>query len=310
MVLAQNLLMLVSGFALLVLSGDKLVETSVRIAQKWKIPTSVIAVTLIAAGTSAPEIVTSFIAGYRGISDISIGNMVGSNSFNILLVGGLALLLNPRGIVRSSFFSWPILLLASGLFFYVVSDLFINVYEALMLLAGLVAFVVISFLQDRNGGGDIEEDSHVSWNRTLFFFVASFIGLVGGAQLALEAGINLGRMVGLSERVIGITIISAGTGLPELATSVAAALRGHNEVAIANIIGSNIINTLAIPGLTASFFPLAVNEEILSLDVVVMLTATFAIGAVFFLRAPWQRKLIGFGFLTAYLAYLSRLIIN
>lgn len=308
-VLFQNLLLLISGFTLLILSGDKLVETAVHIAKKWKIPASVIAVTLIAAGTSAPELVTSFLAAYRDSNDIAIGNVIGSNTFNILAVGGLSLLFQPTGKVQSSFFSWPLLLGGSFLFLILLNDFNLSQADGLTLLIALTAFIVISFLQQRNE--TVEENDYEkskSLLRVGLFFIASLAGLILGAELALTSGTELGRMAGLSERVIAITIISIGTGLPELATSVAAAIRGHNDVAIANIIGSNIFNTLAIPGITASVFTLSVSEKLLSFDTFIMLGATFAIGLVFIFKKPALRRSIGILFFMSYSIYALKLI--
>lgn len=310
-VLIQNLLLLISGFTLLILAGDKLVETSVRIAKRWKIPASVIAVTLIAAGTSAPELVTSFLAAYRQSSDISVGNVVGSNIFNILAVGGLSILFQPSGKVSSSFFSWLLLILGSFLFFFLLNDLHLSQMDGIILSLAIVAFIFISFYKTRNNDEPEEEkpEGEKSFIRTIVFFCISFVGLVFGAELALTGGVELGRLAGLSERVIAITIISVGTGLPELATSIAAALRGHNDVAIANIIGSNVFNTLAIPGLTASFFPLVINEKLLSFDTSIMIAATFALGLIFLIKKAPLRRLLGMSFFAAYVTYTLKLIL-
>ena len=309
MVIAQSLFFLISGFILLVLAGDKLVETSVALARRWNIPASVIAVTLIAAGTSAPELVTSFIAGLRGIGDISVGNVVGSNIFNILAIAGLTLIIQPRSDSSKAFFSWPILLLATGLFIFFLLDLYISQLEGLLFLLGINAFILFSFLRGE-GADDVEDSTEKSLARRLVFFVLSFAGLILGAQLALRGGVDLGRYIGLSERVIGITIISVGTGLPELVTSLAAAARGHNDVAIANIVGSNVFNTLGIPGMTAAFFPLVVNEQIFSFDSLAMLAATLLIGLCFFIKIPILRRIFGFAFLSGYFLYVSKLLMG
>ena len=149
MVLVQNILLLLSGFTLLVLAGDKLVETSAEIARRLKIPASVIAVTLIAAGTSAPELVTSFLAAYRDSSDLSMGNVIGSNILNILAIGGLSLFLHPKGQVSTSFFSWPLLILFSFLFFIFLHDLHLSKLDGVILILSFLGYLVISFIQNR-----------------------------------------------------------------------------------------------------------------------------------------------------------------
>ncbi|MEM7645597.1 MAG: calcium/sodium antiporter [Pseudomonadota bacterium] len=308
MVLLENLFFLFSGFTLLILSGDKLVETSVRIARRWKVPASVIAVTIIAAGTSAPELVTSFIAGLRGSGDIAVGNVIGSNTFNLLAVGGLSLLLQPFIETKGTLSSWLALLGASAFFFFSLFNLELTSIEALFFLLALIGFLVLSFFKERDKENTFENLESKSFSRTIVFFLLSLAGLIFGAELALSGGVALGKMAGLSERVIAITIISVGTGLPELATSVAAAFRGHGDIAISNVIGSNIFNTLAIPGATASLFPLTVNAQFLDLDFYVMITATVSLGLVYLAGRPWMRKTLGVLMLTGYFTYTFHLI--
>ncbi len=305
-----NLFILLAGFTLLILSGDKLVETSVRIAQRWKVPTSVIAVTIIAAGTSAPELVTSFMAGLKGSSDISIGNIMGSNTFNILAVGGLSLFLQPHGEIKGTRVSWIVLVAATLLFFLSLFDLTLSKLEALVFLGTLVAFIVLSFFREREEQTSFENLQEKSFPRTLLFFAISFGGLIMGAELALRGGVTLGQLAGLSERVIAITIISAGTGLPELATSVAAAFRGHSDIAIANIIGSNIFNSLAIPGVTASFFALEINGRFLNTDFYVMAAATLVIATLYIVKSDRVRRSLGILMFLAYSAYATYLLFN
>lgn len=307
-VVVLNFSLLFGGFTLLILSGDKLVETSVRIARWWNIPASVIAVTIIAAGTSAPELVTSFIAGFRGNSDISIGNVMGSNIFNILAVGGLSLCFQAQGNLRGTFPGWLVLIFASVLFYFSIHNLELNRIEALVFIGTLIAFLFFSFFQERDKASDFENLDSTSRFRTSLFFVLALLGLVLGAELALQGGVALGKMAGLSERVIAITIISAGTGLPELATSIAAAFRGHSDIAIANVIGSNIFNTLAIPGATASFFALKVSPEFLTFDFYVMLGATLIVGLLYLINNPKLRRSFGFLMFIGYSAYTLHLI--
>ena len=306
----QNVFYLIAGFTLLVLAGDKLVETSIRIAKRWNVPTSVIAVTIIAAGTSAPELVTSFIAGFKGEGDISIGNVMGSNTFNILAVGGLSLMMQPFGKVKGTSVSWIVLIIGTGVFYYCLSDLSLTRTEAIVFLVALVAFVVLSFFRERDKDETFENIENKSFARTLLFFVFSFGGLIMGAELALNGGVSLGKIAGLSERVIAITIISVGTGLPELATSVAAAYRGHSEIAIANVIGSNIFNILAIPGITASFFTLNIDARFLGLDFYVMTGATFSIALLYIFGHPHIRRSIGALMFLTYSAYAIHLLMH
>ncbi len=284
-------------------------ETSVRIARRWNVPTSVIAATIIAAGTSAPEIVTSVLAGFRGSSDIAIGNLMGSNTFNILAVGGISLFFQPRGNIRGTFVSWMVLVGATGLYYISLYNLELSQVEGLIFLGTLLTFFVFSFFREREPDSDFENLESKSPTRTFFFFILSFGGLVMGAELALRGGVALGQYAGLSERVIAVTIISAGTGLPELATSVAAALRGHSDIAIANVIGSNVINTLAIPGAVASFFTLELNQRFLEFDFYVMAGATALVLVLYLINQPILKRAMGFLMFLAYSAYALKLLL-
>ncbi len=308
MILIENIFVLLSGFALLGLSGDKLVETSVRMARRWKIPTSVIAVTIISAGTSSPEFFTSFLAGLEGRNDLSVGNVIGSNIFNILVVGGISLVLQPYAKIKGTFPHWLALLVASFLFFLSLKDSHITSHEAFILLGGLGLFLLLSLLQEKEKNSGFENLEQVSMTRNFFFFFLSLGGLILGARLALNKGVALGMMAGLSHQVIAITILSVGTGLPELATSVAAAFRGHGDIAIANVIGSNIFNSLGILGMTAGFFPLDVTENIFNFDFYIMILAT--LGLVFFygIKTPGPRRWMGKLMLVGYIFYIIKLL--
>ena len=309
-VLLENLFYLLSGFTMLVLAGDKLVETAVRMARKWKVPASVVAVTIIAAGTSAPELFTSLVASFRAESDIAVGNVIGSNIFNILAVGGLSLMLQPFGSISQSLMSWLFLIAGSLVFFFSMNDLKLGQTEGIVFVGALLAFIVVSFFQEREKDSTFENLESKSFSRTVGFFLVSLFGLIMGAELALRGGVGIGEYIGLSQRVIAITIISVGTGLPELATSVAAAYRGHSDIAIANVIGSNVFNTLAIPGTTALFFPLAVDENFLSLDFYVMSAATLFIGTLFLIKSENIRRILGGLMFLAYSGYATFILLN
>jgi cation:H+ antiporter len=194
------------------------------------------------------------------------------------------------------------------LFFYAFDDLTLSRLEAGIFLGTLLAFIVFSFFRESNEENGFENLEEKSFTRTMVFFVFSFGGLIMGAELALRGGVALGQMAGLSERVIAITIISAGTGLPELATSVAAAFRGHSEIAIANVIGSNIFNTLAIPGATASFFALQIDDQFLNLDFYVMTGATASVLLLYAFKNIYIRRALGVSMFVAYSAYALTLI--
>ena len=314
MVLFENILILLLGFFLLGLSGHYLVKSSIHIARRWKIPPIIIAVTIISAATSAPEFFTSLLAGLQDHNDISIGNVIGSNTFNILIVGGVSLILQPHAIIISTFFPWLVLVLvaASSLLFFFLQDSQIISYEGFLLLGGLGFFFFLSFFlrkKEKNPGFEHLESTNIYWG--VFVFILSILGLSLGAKLALDQGIILGEMAGLSQQVIAITIIAVGTGLPELATSIAAVFHRHGDIAIANVIGSNIFNTLAIPGIVASISPLAITEEnIFNFNFYVMGVATLGLFLFYIIRAPQLRKWMGGIMVASYCVYIIRLFSN
>ena len=283
-------------------------ETSIRIARRWKIPPSVIAVTIISAGTSAPEFFVSFIAGFKEQSVISVGNIIGSNIFNILVVGGVSFIIQPYILVKETLFSWFLLLLSTLIFFFSLKDYHINFHEASILLFSLFLFIFFSLFQKKEKNSGFENLESVSMKRNFFFFFLSLGGLILGARLSLSRAIELGTLAGLSHQVIAITILSVGTGLPELATSIAAAFRKHGDIAIANVIGSNIFNSLGIPGMTAVFFPLDTAETVFSFDFYIMVAGTLGLALFYIFRTPLPRKWFGGIMLAGYFAYMMTLL--
>lgn len=307
--ITYSLAYLIFGFAVLIFSGDKLVEYAVKLALRWNISPGVIAVTLLAAGTSAPEFVTSFLAAYSQSTDISVGNVVGSNIFNLMGVGGLALILNPKGNQSDSFYSWVFLVLGTLGFLFVASDLSILKMEGWLLLFSAIGFVIFSIKNSSSEPDDmLSENTEITpLAVNIFLILVSLVGLVGGAQIALKGGVAIGEFFGLSDRIIGVTIISIGTGLPELATSISAVLKKRNDMALANVIGSNIYNTLAIPGATATIFPMTINKGLIFPDSLVMLSATILLGVMFLFKNSNAARWLGFAFVGVYLTYLVSL---
>jgi cation:H+ antiporter len=299
---------LIAGFALLVICGDRLIDASVALAQRWRIPESVIAATIIAGGTSAPEIVTSFMAALDGHFDVSLGNAIGSNTFNILAVGGLSLLLQPQARIKALWRPWLLLLVVSLFLYWALRDLTLYPKEALILLAILGLFFWISFKQ-RTSEPNLSPTQEPLWKSLLLVGIC-LTGVIIGAELALYGAIHIGKMAGLSDRVVAVTIISAGTGLPELVTSLVAAIKKHGDMALANIVGSNIINTLAIGGLTGSFFTLQVHPQLIKTDFTIMVLSSLCLGIVIFNQLPALRRLVGAAFLCAYLIYIVSLVTN
>lgn len=293
MTLFTALLALAIGFVFLVIGGEALVRASISLAMRTKISPAVISLTIIAFGTSAPELFTSILAAFKGASDIAAGNVFGSNIFNVLAILGITFLLcppaKPTHLMK---FEWSVLLLATFGTYFFSRNLVINRWEGISFLTLLAASLFLSIRNARRQGFEADDDEPLETLKTVYldfaYLVIGLIALIGGAQLALHGGTFIGEWAGLSEKIIGVTIISVGTGLPELATSAVAAYRGRSDIAIGNVLGSNLMNTLAVLGGTAALTPLSISSGFLSVDIWVFLLTTLlllpiVLGTRFFL---------------------------
>ncbi|MCB0394544.1 MAG: calcium/sodium antiporter, partial [Bdellovibrionales bacterium] len=269
MTLITASILLLSGLLLLGFTADILVKGSVSLAVRHGIPKSVVGLTIVAFGTSAPELVTSITANFKGAPDASVGNVIGSNLFNLLVVVGVSCLLKPVGVGKlTRILEWPFLILSGVLFLWLGRDSQFDRLEGLTLFTIFCAFVF--FIIRMSKGKDVQVDEEIQlipekW-KEWFFIVSGIVGLAIAAQVALEGAVFLGKYVGMSERLIGLTILSVGTSLPELATSTVAAMRGHDEISVGNVIGSNVMNILAVVGATATISNIDVNPIVISHD--------------------------------------------
>ncbi|MGF1629407.1 MAG: calcium/sodium antiporter [Kiloniellaceae bacterium] len=308
-----------AGLVLLLVCGDLFVRGAVGVAERMKVSPLVIGLTLVGFGTSLPELVASLEAARIGSPGIAIGNVVGSNIANVLLILGLAALIAPIAVTAGTFrFNGPVLVGASLLSVLVFFLGEIGRWWGFLFVVLLLAFTLTAYWRGRHGLSDEAagqmaaevEDLPPRRAPLLLYIGLTLIGLVGivvGANLLVEGAVTLARRVGISETVIGLTIVAVGTSLPELATSVVAALRRHGDVALGNVIGSNIFNLLGILGVTALYRPIAVPVEILHLDSWVMLAATALLILFAMTRAKVERW-EGSVLLAGYLAYLAVLL--
>ncbi|HLS19267.1 MAG TPA: calcium/sodium antiporter, partial [Paracoccaceae bacterium] len=275
----MTLLMLLVGFAGLVLGGELLVRGAVAIALRFGLSQLMIGLTLVGFGTSTPELVTSLQAAFKGSPGIAVGNVVGSNICNVLLILGAAALLRPI-VTRPDAFrrDGTVLLGATLLCVGVVLVGTIGRLAGGVLLALLIGYVIMTWLAERGGNpSGADADVPLPAFRGIWGSVAFFIGglllTIFGARLLVDAAIEIAADLGVSEAVIGVTIVALGTSLPELMTSIIAAIKHQGDVAFGNIVGSNIFNIFGILGTTAIAQPLAVPLEIARLDIWVMLAA-------------------------------------
>lgn len=308
-------LSLVAGFALLMVGGDVVVRGAVSVARRLGISPLIIGLTLVGFGTSTPELVASIQAALAGSPGIAIGNIVGSNIANLLLVLGVTAAImpiacDPAAFRRDGAMLIAATLLGSGLLLFGA----VGRLSGLILLAVLAAYVVGTYWLERRRNDAAaqlhgrEADSVESVSDRLW--VALLVSLVGmamimlGARLLVDAAIALARIAQVSEAVIGVTVVALGTSLPELATSAVAAWRRQLDVALGNLVGSNIFNIIGILGATALVHPLIVPPEILRLDLWVMLAATLVLIPI--ARTGWRIcRLEGWLLMSGYLAYVG-----
>lgn len=287
------------GLVILLLAGDALVKGAVNLSLRVGIPALIVSLTIVAFGTSAPELLISITAGLEGVPGIALGNVVGSNTANILLVLGVpALLATMHTGACESRKSYVMMLAGSVLFIGLAFLGEFNAVTGCILLAAL-AFVLLDAVRDarahRAAGqeADLEEpegaDPDMPWWKIGMFLALGLIGLPLGAQLLLEGAVNIARSFGVSETVIGLTLVALGTSLPELATTVMAALRRQADVALGNVIGSNMFNLLAIIGIASLVAPIPVDPAFLKFDLWVMLGASVLLFPFVFLKRDITR---------------------
>jgi len=304
------------GFLLLLGGAEILVRGSVAIARQLEVSTLVIGMTVVAFGTSAPELVVSVNAALNDTAGIAVGNVVGSNIANVLLILGAAGLVHPiaareRPLVRDA----AVLAAASILFVALAWNGTLGLLSGAVLLLAFFGFLIDSYRREARGEhgaagesliDEVDELGKVKgpgwWPWVLA--VGGLIAILIGADLLVEGGVTIARTFGVPEEVIGLTLIAIGTSLPELAASVVAALRGHADVAVGNVIGSNLFNILGVAGTVAVMTSVAVPEQIRLFDSWVMLVATLVL--LPFLVGGWRfGRRAGVIFLAAYAVYIA-----
>jgi cation:H+ antiporter len=304
-----DLVEIVTGLSLLFYGGDFLVTGSTRLARFLKISPFVIGATVIAFGTSAPELAVAILAALDGAPELAMGNVIGSNIANIGLVLGITAMIAPIVITSKRFKrEYPPFLLAAFLILFLVWDLKIHRMEGIIMISLLALYIWRSFSHKEDIPSELKDEAHLLTDKgpafQLLLIIGGLVALVGGAKLLVLGGVSIARNIGISEWFIGVSIVAIGTSLPEIVSSLMAAKRGHGEMAIGNIFGSNIFNTLMVLGITSLIHPLNISEPIHP-DLII---ATGITGLLFFLIVFGKHslgKISGVTLLATYFIYIA-----
>lgn len=295
----------IAGLIGLFLGGEALVRGSVGIARRMAVPPLLIGLTVVGFGTSTPELLVSVDAALRGVPDIAVGNIIGSNIANILLIVGVSALVWPIRISGATLRRDTGVMMAATLILIPIFAMGeVARLSGLVLFAGLVMYLAWAYLRP----GPAQADSHAdappaSTLASVLWVIGGLIALMLGARFLVDGAVSIARGYGISEAFIGLTIVAIGTSLPELATSLIAALRRQSEIAIGNIVGSNIFNLLGILGVTAMVTPIPVAPRFLSFDLPVLVAVSLVLTGLLLTR-PTIGRGVGAVMLAGYMAYI------
>lgn len=307
-------LQVVGGFVILVVAAELMVRGAVVLADRMGISPMVIGMTVVAFGTSAPELVVSLNAALSGASGLAIGNIVGSNIANIWMILGAACLVTPI-LVKPDAMTRDVVLLIGGSFLFMAFALTgeLNMIGGIVMLLVFVGFLAASFMRSedpdlaKEQAEEIEELEKGFISNVPVAVVAAVLGVVGlafGADLLVDGGSEIARSFGVSEEVIGLTLFAFGTSLPELAASIVAAYRGHPDVAIGNVIGSNVFNMLFVGGVISIVTVVPVGNQVITFDIWVMIVATLMLLPILIGKVKLNRGVAAV-FFALYLGYVA-----
>ena len=315
-----SIFLIIIGFALLVKGADFLVEGSSSIAKKFHIPEIIIGLTIVSIGTSMPELFVSLTSALEGHSDMSMGNVIGSNIANLLLILGLSTVIRPIKFQKETrLIEMPMCLILTIIFMIFCNTVEgISKIEAIILLILFILFIVYTIIMGKKGeqfdkeGTIIElqtEDNKISVLKSIIFIILGIIGLKVGGDLTVDNALIVARHFNISEKIISLTILAIGTSLPELVTSVTAAIKGNSDIAIGNIIGSNIFNMLLIIGVSAFINPILYNTSY-NLEMVILILGILLL-SLFPIIPPKNQmnRLNGLIYLIMYVVYMVILFI-
>lgn len=301
MVVLVQLLLLIIGFVLLVKGADGFVEGASGIASRFGIPQLIIGLTIVAMGTSAPEAAVSITSAMKGSAGITIGNVVGSNILNTLIILGITSVIVPLKVKKSTQnIEIPFMVAISALLVILGLNGFVTRVDGMILWAAFLLYFWYLYQSAKNKKEENTEQNTHSLPINLLFTICGLVGIVLGSNVSVNAATSIARIFGMSERFIGLTIVALGTSLPELFTSVMAARKGNADIAIGNIVGSNIFNYLFVVGTSALIIPVPFDPKFIIDGSVVVLSALLLF---FFVRDGKLSRKGGWVFLLGYLLY-------
>ena len=309
-----SIILIIIGMALVLWGADRLTDGAVAIAQRMNVPEIVIGLTIVAMGTSMPEFCVSFAGALKGTAALAVGNVVGSNIFNAMLIVGVAATVAPMSILKSTVKKdIPFAVFASLILFQLCLNNRITRTEALVLLVMFAVFMVYTVMAAKSGDTNSAEETakrpkSSGLMKDFFYVIAGLTALIVGSNIFVDNATEIARLLGVSEAVIGLTIVAAGTSLPELATSIVAARKGQSAIAIGNVIGSNVFNILFIIGLTGVITPMQI-VGLTNIDFAVMLGSMLLLWLMSFTKytlSRWEGAVLAL----LYVVYVGWLIYN
>lgn len=306
-----QVLLLIFGIVVVLKSADWLTNGAVGLATKLGISQIVIGLTIVAIGTSMPEFFVSIVSAIKGTPDLAVGNIVGSNIFNVLLIVGVAATVAPIAIQRATVRrDIPIAIVASIILTFMMLDDNISQIDALILFAAFIAFIWITLRNSKNDANekDASTEKVIPTWKSVLFIIFGLVGLVLGSNIFVDNASSLAHGWGISDAVIGLTIVAGGTSLPELATSAVAARKGDSGIAIGNVLGSNVFNILMILGLTGIISPMHI-QNITYIDMAVMVISMVLFWLFSFTKLRVERW-EGCVLIACFLGYITWLVSN
>lgn len=305
----KNLLFLLVGFIFLIKGADLFVEGSSSIAKKFKIPSMIIGLTIVAMGTSAPEASVSVTSSLIGQNDMSVANVVGSNFFNILVVLGVSTLFSKLPVKESTIKDdVPFLIFISIVTLIFGIDFNITRLEGVIFLGIFIWFILSLIKQAKQNKENEDIVNELPMSKTVFYIILGLAGIVLGGDITVDSASAIATQFGLSENLIGLTIVAVGTSLPEFVTSVIATRKGETEIAIGNVVGSNIFNILFVLGIAAVLSPMTISVEA-GIDIIFMIFITILL----FMNMKQEKFILkkhGIFYILLYLAYMVYTIIR